>query len=123
MNSKNKKAKILIILLMILILVVGLIAICYFVFTNNDSTENLANKNQKSVNIIEGENTPKQKKDIPWELTLANADNKIPEDYKFELEDIDSSRQFDSRAIEYLREMMKDIRKARHNQCLGTISI
>jgi len=110
MKDKNKKAMIFIILLMMLVLVVGLITICYIAFINEESTKNVANK--ELVNVIENENTPKPKNKLTWELTLANTDNKIPEDYKFELENIDSSRQFDSRAIEYLREMMQDIRRA-----------
>ena len=110
MNNKKKKIMIFIVLL---ILALGLVSICYIVFNKKD-TKNLPNKDQEVANLIENNNSPKPKKELPWELTLANADNKIPEDYKFELENIDSSRQFDSRAIEYLREMMKDIRKSRY---------
>ena len=50
--------------------------------------------------------------DLGWELTLVNYDNKIPDGYEFSLENIDSSRQFDSRAIGYLRNMINDARKA-----------
>lgn len=44
--------------------------------------------------------------DLGWELVLVNSNNKIPEDYEFELEYIDANRQFDSRAIGYLKEML-----------------
>ena len=44
--------------------------------------------------------------DLGWELVLVNSDNKIPEDYEFELEYIDANRQFDNRAIVYLKEML-----------------
>lgn len=83
----------------------------------------MTNKNQSEANLIDSENISNIKKELPWELTLANAENKIPSDYRFELENIDSSRQFDSRAIGYLRDMMKDIRSERYNKYMGTISI
>lgn len=46
-----------------------------------------------------------------WKLTLVNCENKLPEDFEIELAYIDSTRQFDSRVIDELNEMLKDMKK------------
>lgn len=53
----------------------------------------------------------KNNTELGWELTLVNYENKLPEDYEFTLARIDQYREFDSRAIKYLDNMMNDIRK------------
>lgn len=45
-----------------------------------------------------------------WRLTLANYENIIPENFEIELANIDEERQFDARAIQYLNQMMEDMR-------------
>ena len=57
------------------------------------------------------EEKPK-KEEIDWRLILVNRENLIPEDYKFELSNIDKNLKFDSRAIGELNKMMNDIRKS-----------
>lgn len=102
-KSKKNRRIILFIVLVILIIrgIVGLIS-------NNSkkSKENLITN--ETVNVVES----KINKDLGWELTLVNLDNKIPENYKITLKNIDEYRQFDSRAIEYLNNMMNDMIKA-----------
>lgn len=72
---------------------------------NTNTPENNNNKPEEPV--------VKPKKEITdWRLTLANSENILPEDFKVELADIDSTRQFDARAIKYLNQMMNDMRKA-----------
>ncbi len=58
------------------------------------------------------DNIEKSKKEIKdWRLKLANYDNILPEDFEIELSNIDKDRQFDSRAIKYLKTMLDDMRK------------
>lgn len=45
-----------------------------------------------------------------WRLALANYEHILPEDFEIELAHIDEYRQFDTRAIEYLNQMMEAMR-------------
>ena len=54
---------------------------------------------------------PTQKEIDDWRLTLVNHENMLPEDYEIQLVNIDSTRQFDSRAINELNQMILDLRK------------
>lgn len=55
---------------------------------------------------------PEIKKEITdWRLRLANYENILPEDFEVEVADIDDTRQFDARAIKYLKQMINDMRK------------
>ena len=55
--------------------------------------------------------TPKTADINDWRLTLVNYENELPEDFDIELADIDSTRQFDARAINELNRMMTRMRK------------
>lgn len=55
--------------------------------------------------------TPKVKKELGWELTLVNQDNKLPDDYEMNLVSIDKYRKFDSRAIKYLNNMINAMKE------------
>ena len=49
-----------------------------------------------------------------WRLRLANYDNLLPEDFEVELTNIDNSKdpkQFDARAVKYLRDMINAMKK------------
>jgi D-alanyl-D-alanine carboxypeptidase len=46
-----------------------------------------------------------------WRLLLVNADNPVPDDYTFELSNIDNIRKFDSRAIDHLEKLIEDCRR------------
>ena len=78
--------------------------------TNEENTTkdiNIANETSASSKIT------KPKKEITdWNLRLANYENILPEDFTVEVADIDEHRQFDSRAIGYLNQMMTDMKKA-----------
>ena len=65
---------------------------------NKDDIEN-NNLNQEENNQIND-----------WKLLLVNYENKLPEDFNVKLSNIDSFRQFDSRAINQLNQMLKDMR-------------
>ena len=50
-----------------------------------------------------------------WRLRLANYDNLLPEDFEVELANIDNSKdpkQFDARAVKYLKDMINAMKKA-----------
>lgn len=79
------------------------------VLTNSITTTDT----EKELENNENENNIKNKIEITdWRLTLANYDNILPEDFEVELADIDSTRQFDARAISYLKNMINDMKKA-----------
>lgn len=61
------------------------------------NTSNIQINIPEKINIIDD-----------WRLTLVNYEYKLPEDFKIELEYIDTTRQFDSRAIDELNKMLKD---------------
>lgn len=66
---------------------------------------------QKEVEIAPVENEIPKKEIDDWKITLANIDNPLPENFTVELANIDDHRQFDARAIEYLKDMLNDMRK------------
>lgn len=47
--------------------------------------------------------------ELGWELTLANSNNKISENYKIELQAIDQYRQIDARIYKYYENMINEI--------------
>ena len=81
----------------------------------NSNTVNSDNKITEDVHSNTTENnqsveTPKKKID-DWRLTLANYDNLLPEDFTVKVSNIDKTRQFDSRAIDELNDMMNAMKK------------
>lgn len=50
-------------------------------------------------------------KTTDWNLILVNKENKIPEDYKFELQTIENDHKVDVRIVEPLKQMLADARK------------
>ena len=93
-----------IIILVIFIIIFGLQS-----FNNKKDLSNFNNTNQNIENLIIEEIQPKEIDD--WRLTLVNYENKLPDDFKVELSNIDKTRQFDSRAINDLNKMLKDLKK------------
>lgn len=85
------------------------------VTTSNENNEiqvdNNISKNDLNQDNEDSEKKPKKEID-DWRLTLANFENLLPEDFEVELADIDDTRQFDARAIEYLNKMINDMRKS-----------
>ena len=72
--------------------------------------ENEENNDEPTIAVVAPVETNLKKDD--WRLILVNKDNEIPEDYEFELANIDKKLQFDKRAIGELNQMMADMRKA-----------
>lgn len=70
----------------------------------------------KSKNVIDTDNVQVHtgvynKKIDDWELTLVNHNNVLPDDFEIELANIDSTRQFDARAIDELNQMLKAMKE------------
>lgn len=81
--------------------------------SNENTTKASTITNENAENQVPKEPEVKTKKEITdWRLTLANYENILPEDFEIELANIDDTKQFDARAIEYLNKMMKDMRKS-----------
>jgi len=116
--NKKKVALVAIIFLMLVFLIAKAFQKGESVETStNDNTATLSSANEVSGNQAEEqepepEPAPKEKREITdWNLTLANYENILPEDFEIELANIDDTRQFDARAIDYLKKMMNDMRK------------
>lgn len=81
--------------------------------SNENTTKASTITNENAENQVPKEPEVKTKKEITdWRLTLANYENILPEDFEIELANIDDTKQFDARAIEYLNKMMNDMRKS-----------
>ena len=76
----------------------------YFV-NHEDSIEKIYDENTLNVTL----NSKITVDD--WRLVLVNHDNLLPKDFKIELSNIDKTRKFYSRAIQYLFSMMRDMKK------------
>lgn len=81
--------------------------------SDENTTQVTASTNENAENQVLEEPEVKTKKEITdWRITLANYENILPEDFKVELANIDDTKQFDARAMEYLNKMMNDMRKS-----------
>lgn len=93
----------------IIFILIVILVILIFVKTGN-STEKEAIIKISEENRSEIVNEPvklRAKKELDWKLTLVNSETKLPEDYRITLKSIDEYREFDSRAISYLNDMIK----------------
>ena len=76
---------------------------------NSQHEENKKEKESKQNRDNKGKNNDGQAGYIyDWQILLVNEDNKVPDEYSFELSNIDNIRKFDSRALEYLIQLIKD---------------
>lgn len=83
---------------------------------NNDNSEEEVNKTNldneteigNTFNTVTVSNNLSLLND--WQIRLVNRENPLPEDFTVELEDLDTSRKFDKRAIEPLKQMICDMR-------------
>lgn len=66
---------------------------------------------KESIVIVMNNTEENRVKLDDWRITLVNKDNLLPENYQITLADIDGERKFDSRAINYLNDMLEDMKK------------
>lgn len=100
--------------LIIVVIIFGIICGILISFQDVQSSENEFTKENIIKKVKEVDKTPKEVKEIDdWQLVLVNYENVLPEDFEVELSSIDEYRQFDKRAIDYLFDMQKAMKKAR----------
>lgn len=78
---------------------------------DNNTPVSVANETSANQNQPEEPEVKVKKEITDWNLRLANYENILPEDFEVEVEDIDDTRQFDARAIKYLKQMINDMLK------------
>ena len=77
-----------------------------------ESINNVQNEITEPIEKTENEiSEPIVEPELDWELTLVNSNNPIPDNYELTLVSIDEYREFDSRAIGKLQDMLNDIWK------------
>ena len=104
----------------IFILIIG-----WFVKPKEEKTVETSEQNVTTINQTQEKpntpdllpvNNPDEEEPAPpkeikeWNLRLANSENILPKDFEVELEEIADEKQFDKRAIKYLKEMINDMR-------------
>ena len=111
LNKKRVALVASIFLLMIFLIVKALIPNKTVETSLNNDNGQISVPNHTTENLVEQEKTETNiKKEITdWNLRLANSENILPEDFDVEVADIDDTRQFDARAIKYLKQMMTDM--------------
>lgn len=101
--------------IIIMVLLVISIYLCIEIFYIGIPIITIEEKNDTNVNSIEvsiQENIEQNNNEIDdWRLILVNYENVLPDDFEPQLSNIDSTRQFDSRAIDELNQMLKDMKK------------
>lgn len=86
--------------------------------TIETNSTNVPNKTTETTNNSNNTNTTQTTNKVEitdWRLRLANYDNLLPEDFEVELANIDNSKdpkQFDARAVKYLKDMINAMKKA-----------
>ena len=82
--------------------------------TETNNTNNINMPTQTTNTSTNSTQTTNKVEITDWRLRLANYDNLLPEDFEVELTNIDNSKdpkQFDSRAVKYLRDMINAMKK------------
>ena len=125
-NSRTKKRKLnkkkVVLVIVLFIIIILLIrkgtkkgkAIETATKTNLENVNNIETVQQNDVenNQTSDQSAESSKKEIDdWRLTLANYENLLPENFTVKVSDIDKTRQFDSRAIGELNDMMNAMKK------------
>lgn len=115
--NKKKVIIVLVIFVSIIALIVKLTKKDKTVETSIDENTSIANvsidTNNNVTNQNQGRAQEKTKKELnDWRITLANFENILPEDFTVKVANIDENRQFDARAVDELKDMMNDMKKA-----------
>lgn len=95
----------------VVVVLIIIICIIFFIvknYNNHKEADSLISNNNEINNEISEEKRIKEIDD--WRLVLVNYENALPKDFEPELSSIDKTREFDSRAIEYLMQMLQDMK-------------
>ena len=110
-HRKLNKKKVAITIVIFLLIIISIIKS----FDNDDTVETSSKQTleqtlpqiNEPITDITPVEEPQIKNEITdWRLTLANSENILPEDFEPQLADIDDTKQFDERAIKYLKKMI-----------------
>lgn len=114
-SNKTKSIKIGLVILVIIIVLVMVIVRKKAITQVEKSVETVSTSSNEKKNVITVElnRTENESKLAEWNLILVNKENKIPEDYQFQLQEIEPDHKVDSRIIEPLTQMLSDARKQR----------
>lgn len=113
LKKKNRQRRIM------FIVIIGIILIIVFNKNKNEKNDEKTMETAMSINTSNEQrisNEEKRKPEISskttdWNLILVNKENKIPDNYKFEVTDVDSKNKVDSRIKSALIEMISDAKK------------
>ena len=122
-NERNKKGRIKTIIF-VLAIILFIIALFIFVIILNQKNREIQEKaietisvsNSEEINENENvtiiEKTPEiSSKTTDWDLILVNKENRIPDNYNYELDYIESGNRVDSRIKSAVTQMLADARK------------
>ena len=114
--KKDKRRIVITVIAVLSIVVISIVIFCIIckISQTNDTPDN---KKESSIEVLyqlknqNGEENTKLGKTSDWELILVNQDNKMPEDYKTNLKEIEMNYEVDERIAESLENMLNDARK------------
>ena len=78
-----------------------------------DTVEGKTTKTSTTENVLTValQNLEIDSKVTDWDLMLVNKENEIPEDYHFDLQEVEGTHKVDTRIVEPLKQMLTDARK------------
>ncbi len=114
--KKDKRRIVITVIVVLSIVAISIVIFCIIckISQTNDTPNN---KKESSIEVLyqlqnqNGEENTKLGKTSDWELILVNQDNKMPEDYKTNLKEIEMNYEVDERIAESLENMLNDARK------------
>lgn len=110
--NKKKVAMTIAVFALLIIFIVKITTKDESVQTSTKDNNTQTNTTTVANNEPPQEEQPPVKKEITeWNLRLANYENILPEGFTVEVANIDETRQFDARAIQYLKQMINDMKK------------
>lgn len=112
MQKINKQIIIIVLILMILLL---FISFSIRLILNNKETELKSVETlytpQENISQNEVQKEEIQVSSTDWNLILVNKNNKIPEEYNVELQEVEDNHMVDKRIVDNLKNMLQDARK------------
>lgn len=111
--NKKKVAITIAIFLLLIVSIVKAITKDKTIETSTGDNITATNTNEGTTNNQIGEEpiVVVKREVTDWNLRLANFENILPEDFTVEVANIDETRQFDARALPYLKQMINDMQK------------
>ena len=114
--KKDKRRIVITVIAVLSIVVISIVIFCIIckMSQTNDIPDDENKNSIEALYQVQNQNEeedPKLGKISDWELILVNQDNKIPEDYKTKLKEVEKNYEVDERIAENLGNMLNDARK------------